>query len=58
MRAELITLPGMMSILYQTEEDIFVIKYRPDKVKIADMFAAIWLAGQKQGQEFVPETVG
>jgi hypothetical protein len=56
-RAELIGLPGMMSIRYQAEEDIFVIKYRQGKVKVTDMFTAIWTAGRKQGQEFVPETV-
>jgi hypothetical protein len=57
-RAELIALPGMRSIHYQAEQDIFVITYRQDKVKVADMFAAIWMAGRKQGREFMPEQVG
>jgi hypothetical protein len=57
-RTELINLPGLTSIRYQPEQDIFVITYRQEKVKVADMFAAIWMAGRKQGQEFVPEIVG
>ena len=57
MRAELIALPGLMAIRYQEEQDIFVITYRQDKVKVADMFAAIWMAGRKQGREFLAEEV-
>jgi hypothetical protein len=56
-RAELIALPGMMSIQYQTEQDIFVITYKREKVTVPDMFAAIWMAGRKQGREFIPEEV-
>ena len=57
MRAELIALPGLMSIYYQTEQDIFVITYKREKVTVPDMFAAIWMAGRKQGREFIPEEV-
>jgi hypothetical protein len=56
-RAELIALPGMMSIHYQTEQDIFMITYRREEVTVPDMFAAIWMAGRKQGREFIPEQV-
>jgi hypothetical protein len=54
----LINLPGLTSIRYLPDQDIFLVTYRQDKVKVADMFAAIWMAGKKQGQEFVPEIVG
>jgi hypothetical protein len=57
-RAELINLPGLTGIRYQPDQDVFVITYRPGKVKVADMFSAIWMAGQKQGQEYKPEVVG
>jgi hypothetical protein len=57
-RTGLINLPGLTSIRYQPEQDIFVITSRQAKLKVADMFAAIWMAGRKQGQEFVPEIVG
>jgi hypothetical protein len=56
-RAELINLPGLTSIRYDASEDIFVITYRQDKAKVPDMFAAIWAAGRKQGQDFMPEIV-
>jgi hypothetical protein len=48
----------LTSIRYQPDQDLFVITYRQDRVKAADMFAAIWMAGKKQGQEYVPEVVG
>ena len=32
-----------------------MITYRQDRVTVADMFAAIWVAGRKQGREFMPE---
>jgi hypothetical protein len=51
-------LPGLTSIRYQPDQDIFMITYRQSQVKVADMFAAIWMTGKKQGQEFVPEIVG
>jgi hypothetical protein len=56
-RAELIALPGIMGIRYEVEQDIFMITYRKDKVRVPDMFAAIWMAGRKQGREFMPEQV-
>jgi hypothetical protein len=57
-RAELINLPGLTSIRYETDQDLFVITFRQGRVMVADMFAAIWMAGRKQGQEFVPEVIG
>jgi hypothetical protein len=57
-RAELINLQGLTSIRYEAEQDIFVITFRQDRVQVADMFAAIWAAGRKQGREFIPEVVG
>jgi hypothetical protein len=57
-RAELINLPGLTSIRYEMEQELFIITYRQGRVEVADMFAAIWAAGRKQGREFVPEQVG
>ncbi len=51
-------LPGLISIRYQPEEDIFVITYRQDKLKVADLCTAIRMAGKKQGREFGPEIIG
>jgi hypothetical protein len=57
-RAELINLPGLTSIRYEPDQDLFVITFRQGRVTVADMFATIWMAGRKQGQEFVPEVIG
>jgi hypothetical protein len=57
-RAELINLPGLTSIRYEPDQELFMITFRQGRVTVADLFAAIWTAGKKQGQEFVPEVVG
>jgi hypothetical protein len=50
-------LKGMGKVEYLPEQEVFVITYDPSRVKIADMFSAIWMAGRKQGQEYMPEQV-
>jgi hypothetical protein len=57
-RAELINLPGLTSIRYEPDQDLFIITFRQGRVRVADVFAAIWVAGRNQGQEFVPEVIG
>ncbi len=48
---------GIKAVEYLAEQEIFVISYESGSAKVADMFAAIWMAGRKQGQEFMPEKV-
>jgi hypothetical protein len=57
-RAELINLPGLTSIRNQPDQELFEITFRQGRVTVADLFAAIWMAGRKQGREFEPEVVG
>jgi hypothetical protein len=51
-------LRGIATVEYQPEQEVFIISYEADKAKVPDMFAAIWMAGRKQGREFMPELVG
>ena len=51
-------LKGIVSVEYQPEQEVFVITYEAERAKLPDMFAAIWMAGRKQGREFMPERVG
>jgi hypothetical protein len=55
--AELMAIKGIKAVEYLAEQEIFVISYESGSAKVADMFAAIWMAGRKQGQEFMPEKV-
>ncbi len=50
-------LKGMGTVEYLPEQEVFVITYDPGRVKIPDMFSAIWMAGRDQGREFMPEQV-
>ena len=56
-RAALTALPGVVSISYHPETDLFRLTYRADKVQLATIFAAVWEAGRRNGQEFVPRLV-
>jgi hypothetical protein len=55
--AELMLLKGIGTVEYLPEQEVFVISYLAGQAKLADMFAAIWMAGRKQGREFMPEKV-
>jgi hypothetical protein len=55
--AELMAIKGIKAVEYLAEQEIFIITYESGRDKITDMFAAIWMAGRKQGQEFMPEKV-
>jgi hypothetical protein len=55
--AELMAIKGIKAVEYLAEQEIFVITYESGRAKIADMFAAIWMAGKNQGREFMPEKV-
>lgn len=57
MRAELINVPGLTGVRYEAAEDLFYISYWSGRVQPAELLAAIWAAGKKQGREFVPEVV-
>jgi copper chaperone CopZ len=56
-RAALTALPGVMAISYEPATDLFRLTYRTDKVQLATIFAAVWEAGRRNGQEFVPRLV-
>ncbi len=56
-RAAVTALPGVLSISYQPETDLFRLTYRTDKVQLPTIFAAVWEAGRQNGREFVPQVV-
>jgi len=47
-------LPGVLSIQYVPEADHFILIYQPDRIRLVDLFSAIWEAGRRQGREFIP----
>lgn len=56
-RAAVLALPGIQSIVYEAQKDLFILSYRQDKIKLPTIFAAIGQAGRRSGREFLPQIV-
>ncbi len=55
MRVELLRLPGVLEVSYKAEQDLFVLVYESVLVSLEAIFAAVFIAGKKMGQEYFPE---
>lgn len=42
---------------YDPQRDVFTLEYEADRLKLADIFAAVVLGGKKAGQEYRPRLV-
>jgi hypothetical protein len=49
-----VALPGVGRVDYDAQQDRFVLEYDPERVKLADIFAAVVLGGKKMGREYRP----
>jgi hypothetical protein len=47
-------LPGVGRVDYDAQRDQFSLEYDPERVRLADIFAAVVLGGKKMGQEYRP----
>lgn len=54
MCAAVVALPGVGRVDYDAQQDRFVLEYDPERVKLADIFAAVVLGGKKMGREYRP----
>jgi hypothetical protein len=52
--AAVVALPGVGRVDYDAQLDRFSLEYDPERLKLADIFAAVVLAGKKMGQEYRP----
>ncbi len=57
MRVELLGLAGVLEVNYQAEQDLFILVYESVLVSLEAVFAAVFVAGKKMGQEYYPEAV-
>ena len=51
------SLPGVERIAYDLQQEFFTLEYDPDRLKTADIFAAVVQGGKKMGQEYRPRIV-
>lgn len=56
-RAGLTELPGINRVEYDPQQDRFMADYDPARVEVADIFAAVFQAGKKMGQDYLPRLV-
>lgn len=47
-------LPGVDRVDYDPQRDRFSLEYDPERVSLADIFAAVVLGGKKMGREYRP----
>ncbi len=58
MRAELLSLGGMLDVKYYPGQDVFSVRFESVLVTLEAIFAAVAAAGKKMGRDYTPETIG
>jgi hypothetical protein len=56
-RAELLKITGVLAVTYHPDQDLFSVRFESVLVSLETIFAAVFTAGKKMGQEYLPETV-
>ena len=56
-RAELLKVTGVLEVTYHPEQDLFSVRFESVLVSLETIFAAVFAAGKKMGQEYLPEIV-
>ena len=56
-RAELLKVTGMLGVTYHADQDFFSVQFESVLVSLETIFAAVFAAGKKMGQEYFPEVI-
>jgi copper chaperone CopZ len=56
-RVEVAGLAGVNRAAYDPARDLFTVDYDSDRVSLEAVFAAVFLAGKKMGQDYLPRLV-
>jgi hypothetical protein len=56
-RAELLQTGGVLQVKYQAGQNLFQVQFESVLVSLETIFAAVFMAGRKMGQEYFPEVV-
>ncbi|MGA9754051.1 MAG: hypothetical protein WBV23_02800 [Desulfobaccales bacterium] len=57
MCAAITTLPGNVSVAYDSQEDLFTMRFDPHQTRLEDIFTAVHLAGRQAGRDYFPRLV-
>jgi len=56
-RAELLKIAGVLRVTYHCDQDMFAVRFESVMVSLETIFAAVFAAGKKMGQEYFPEVI-
>ncbi|OGR26491.1 MAG: hypothetical protein A2139_05845 [Desulfobacca sp. RBG_16_60_12] len=56
-RAELLKVMGVLGVTYHPDQDFFSVQFESVMVSLETIFAAVFAAGKKMGQEYFPEVI-
>ena len=56
-RAELLQVTGVLGVTYHPDQDTFSVRFESLLVSLETIFAAVFAAGKKMGQEYFPEVI-
>jgi copper chaperone CopZ len=55
--AAITALPGIVEVNYDAQEDLFTVRFNPQKTQLEDIFGAVYVAGRQSGQSYLPQVV-
>ena len=53
----MLRISGVIAVTYHTDQDLFTVRFESVLVNLETIFAAVFAAGKKMGQEYFPEVV-
>ena len=56
-RAELLQVTGVLAVTYHPDQDRFSLQFESVMVSLETIFAAVFAAGKKMGQDYFPEVI-
>ena len=56
-RAELLKVKGVLAVTYHPNQEVFAVRFESVLVSLETIFAAVFAAGKKMGQEYFPEVI-
>jgi hypothetical protein len=56
-RAELLQVKGVLGVTCHLDQDFFSVQFESVMVSLETIFAAVFSAGKKMGQEYFPEII-
>jgi copper chaperone CopZ len=56
-RVAVTELAGVSRVVYDPDGDVFTVEYDPARGELTDIFAAVFQAGRKMGQDYLPKLI-